>query len=204
MLAVGVLISGRGSNLQAIIDACARKELFARVAVVISNKSDAFGLERARKAGIETVIINSKDRQRIDFEKDMIEVLDARGVELVVLAGFMRVLSTYFIRKYKNRIINIHPALLPSFPGEDAQKQAFDYGVKVTGCTVHLVDEGVDTGPIVVQIPVECQEGDTVETLAARILEQEHKALPRAIQYFAEGRVQVDGRRVKIITRGPK
>jgi phosphoribosylglycinamide formyltransferase-1 len=202
MLALGVLISGRGSNLQAIIDAIARKELFARIAVVISNKADAFGLERAKKAGIDTMVIPSKDRQRIDFEKDMIEILDARGVELVVLAGFMRILSPFFLRKYKNRVINIHPALLPAFPGENAQEQAFNHGVKVTGCTVHIIDENVDTGPIVVQIPVECQEGDTAETLAARILEQEHRALPRAIQYFAEGRVQIDGRKVKIINRG--
>jgi len=202
MLALGVLISGRGSNLQAIIDAITRKELFARIAVVISNKADAFGLERAKKAGIDTMVISSKDRQRIDFEKDLIEILDARGVELVVLAGFMRLLSPFLLRRYKNRVINIHPALLPAFPGENAQEQAFNHGVKVTGCTVHIVDENVDTGPVVVQIPVEVLEGDTTETLAARILEQEHRALPRAIQYFAEGRVQIDGRRVKIITRG--
>ena len=199
MLTIGVLISGRGSNLQAIIDAAARGEITGRVAVVISNKADASGLERARKAGIEALVIPSKGKERTEFERELVEALESRCVELVCLAGFMRVLTPYFIRRFKNRIINIHPALLPSFPGENAQGQAFDYGVKVTGCTVHFVDEGVDTGQVIVQVPVEVREDDTAETLSARILEQEHKAYPRAIQLYAEGRLQVVGRKVKVL-----
>ena len=199
MLTIGVLISGRGSNLQAIIDAAARGEITGRVAVVISNKADASGLERARNAGIEALFIPSKGKERTEFERELAEALESRCVELVCLAGFMRVLSPYFIRRFKNRIINIHPALLPSFPGENAQGQAFDYGVKVTGCTVHFVDEGVDTGQVIVQVPVEVREDDTAETLSARILEQEHRAYPRAIQLYAEGRLQVVGRKVRVL-----
>jgi phosphoribosylglycinamide formyltransferase-1 len=199
MLTIGVLISGRGTNLQAIIDARERGEITGRIAVVISNKPEAYGLERARKHGIEAICIPSKGKERTDFERELAEALEARGVELVCLAGFMRVLTPYFIRRFKHRIMNIHPALLPSFPGEDAQKQAFDYGVKVSGCTVHFVDEGVDTGAIIVQRPVEVGENDDAETLAARILEREHKAYPAAIQLFAEGRLQVSGRRVRVL-----
>lgn len=199
MLTIGVLISGRGSNLQAIIDAAARGEITGRIAVVISNKADAYGLERARKAGIDALCIPSKGKERTDFESELVEALESRGVELVCLAGFMRVLSPYFIRRFKHRIINIHPALLPSFPGENAQAQAFDYGVKVSGCTVHFVDEGVDTGQVIVQVPVEVREDDTAETLSARILEQEHRAFPRAIQLFAEGRLQAAGRKVRVL-----
>ncbi|MEM2868989.1 MAG: phosphoribosylglycinamide formyltransferase [Thermoplasmata archaeon] len=199
MLNLGVLISGRGSNLQAIIDATERGELDARISVVISNKADALGLERARRHGIEALYIPSKGRPREDFEKEVGDELEKRGVELVCLAGFMRILSPYFIRRFRNRIMNIHPALLPSFPGENAQRQALEYGVKVSGCTVHFVDEGVDTGPIIVQIPVRVREDDTPETLAARILEQEHRAYPMAIQLFSEGRLVVEGRRVRIL-----
>jgi phosphoribosylglycinamide formyltransferase-1 len=160
MLNIGVLISGRGSNLQAIIDAIDKEELAARISVVVSNKADAYGLERARVHGIEAVLIPSKGKERTDFEREVAEVLEARGVELVCLAGFMRLLSPYFIRRFKNRIMNIHPALLPAFPGEDAQRQAFEYGSKVTGCTVHFVDEGVDTGPVIIQMPVGVDEED--------------------------------------------
>ncbi|MBM4247998.1 MAG: phosphoribosylglycinamide formyltransferase [Euryarchaeota archaeon] len=199
MLTIGVLISGKGSNLQAIIDAVGRGEITGRVAVVISNKADAYGLERARKAGIEALVIPSRGKERTDFEREVAEALESRGVELVCLAGFMRVLTPYFIRRFKHRIMNIHPALLPSFPGEDAQGQAFAYGVKVTGCTVHFVDEGVDTGPVIVQIPVEVREDDTADTLSGRILEQEHRAFPRAIQLFAEGRLQVTGRKARVL-----
>jgi phosphoribosylglycinamide formyltransferase-1 len=202
MLNIGVLISGRGSNLQAIIDAIKRKELAARMAVVISNKADAYGLERARIHGIEAIFIPSKGKEKTDFERDVVEALEARGVELVCLAGFMRVLSPFFIRRFKNRIMNIHPALLPSFPGEDAQRQALDYGSKVTGCTVHFVDEGVDTGPVIIQRPVTVYEDDTVESLSARILAQEHIAFPAAIQLFAEGRLNILGRKVQV--RPPK
>ena len=199
MLNIGVLISGRGSNLQAIIDAIERKELAARMAVVISNKADAYGLERARIHGIEAIFIPSKGKEKTDFERDVVEALEARGVELVCLAGFMRVLSPFFIRRFKNRIINIHPALLPSFPGEDAQKQALEYGSKVTGCTVHFVDEGVDTGPVIIQRPVAVDEDDTVESLSARILAQEHIAFPAAIQLFAERRLKISGRKVQVL-----
>jgi phosphoribosylglycinamide formyltransferase-1 len=202
MLTIGVLISGRGSNLQAIIDACARGDITGRIAVVISNKPDAYGLERARKAGIEAMVIPSKGRERTDFERELSEALESRCVELVCLAGFMRVLSPYFVRRFKHRIMNIHPALLPSFPGEDAQGQAFSYGVKVAGCTVHFVDEGVDTGQVIVQTPVEVREDDTADTLSARILEQEHRAYPRAIQLFAEGRLQINGRKVRVLPAG--
>jgi phosphoribosylglycinamide formyltransferase-1 len=199
MLTIGVLISGRGSNLQAIIDAVARGEITGRVAVVISNKPDAAGLERARKAGIEAMVIPSKGKERSDFERELAEALESRCVELVCLAGFMRVLTPYFIRRFKHRIMNIHPALLPAFPGEDAQGQAFKYGVKVSGCTVHFVDEGVDTGQVILQVPVPVLEDDTADTLSARILQQEHKAFPRAIQLYAEGRLQVAGRKVKVL-----
>jgi len=199
MLTIGVLISGRGSNLQAIIDAIEREELSARIAVVVSNKADAYGLERARIHGIEAIYIASKGKERSDFERELAEVLEARGVELVCLAGFMRVLSPYFIRRFRNRIMNIHPALLPSFPGEEAQKQAFDYGSKVTGCTVHFVDEGVDTGPVIIQIPVLVDEEDTVESLSSRILELEHRAFPAAIQLFAERRLRIEGRKAHVL-----
>jgi len=199
VLTIGVLISGRGSNLQAIIDAAARGEITGRIAVVISNKPGALGLERARKADIEALVIISKGKERSDFERELAEALESRGVELVCLAGFMRVLSPYFVRRFKHRVMNIHPALLPSFPGEDAQGQAFAYGVKLTGCTVHFVDEGVDTGQVIVQLPVEVREDDTAETLSARILEQEHKAYPRAIQLYAEGRLQISGRKVRVL-----
>ena len=201
MLALGVLISGRGTNLQAIIDAQERGDITARIAVVISNKPGALGLERARKHDIEAICIPSKGKERTDFERELAEALESRGVELVCLAGFMRVLTPYFIRRFKHRIMNIHPALLPSFPGEDAQKQAFDYGVKVSGCTVHFVDEGVDTGPIIVQRAIDVREDDDAGTLAGRILEQEHAAYPAAIQLFAEGRLQVSGRRVRVLPR---
>jgi len=199
MLTIGVLISGRGSNLQAIIDAIEGEELAARIAVVVSNKADAYGLERARVHGIEAVFIPSKGKERTDFEREVAEVLEARGVELVCLAGFMRVLSPYFIRRFKNRIMNIHPALLPSFPGEEAQRQAFDFGSKVTGCTVHFVDEGVDTGPVIIQIPVFIDEEDTVESLSDRILAQEHRAFPAAIQLFADGRLRIEGHKTHIL-----
>lgn len=199
MLTIGVLISGRGSNLQAIIDAIERNELAARIAVVISNRPDAYGLERARIHHIEALCIPSKGRERGDFEMELAEAVESRGVELVCLAGFMRILSPFFIRRFRHRIMNIHPALLPSFPGEEAQRQAFDYGTKVTGCTVHFVDEGTDTGPVIIQIPVQVDEEDTVESLSSRILEQEHRAYPAAIQLYAEKRLKVAGRKVKVL-----
>lgn len=198
---LGVLASGRGSNLQAIIDAIERGTLDAEIKIVISNVENAYALERARKHGIKTTFIEHRKKKRRDFEKELVDVLKKSDVELVILAGFMRILTPYFIKQFENRIMNIHPALLPSFPGLHAQEQAYNYGVKVSGCTVHFVNEDVDGGPIIIQKCVPVHENDTPETLAARILEEEHKAYPEAIQLFAEGRLKIEGRRVRILPK---
>lgn len=196
-LRIGVLASGRGSNLQAIIDAIEAGKLDCRLAVVVSDRADAQALERARKHGTEAVFIDPKGYpNREGFDRAVLVVLVEHQVELVCLAGYMRILTTAFVRVLSGRIMNIHPALLPSFPGLHAQRQAFQYGVKVSGATVHFVDEGVDTGPIICQAAVPVREDDTEETLAARILEQEHQLYPRAIRLYAEGRLEVRGRRV--------
>jgi phosphoribosylglycinamide formyltransferase-1 len=198
-LKIAVLVSGRGSNLQAIIDAIESGKLSATIAIVISDNKDAYALVRAQKHGIKTLFIDPKEfKTREDYDKRIVEHLQKEGVELVALAGFMRILSPYFVNAYKNRIMNIHPALLPSFPGLHGQKQAVDYGVKISGATVHFVDEGCDTGPIILQVPVKVEDDDTEETLSARILEQEHKIYPQAIQLYAEGRLEIIGRKVKI------
>jgi phosphoribosylglycinamide formyltransferase-1 len=198
-LKIAVLVSGRGSNLQAIIDAIESGKVSATIAIVISDKKDAYALVRAQKHGIKTLFIDPKEfKTREDYDKRIVEHLQKEDVELVALAGFMRILSPYFVNAYKNRIMNIHPALLPSFPGLHGQKQAVDYGVKVSGATVHFVDEGCDTGPIILQVPVRVEDDDTEETLSARILEQEHKIYPLAIQLYAEGRLEIIGRKVKI------
>lgn len=198
-LKIGVLVSGRGSNLQAIIDAIESGKVEATIAIVISDNKNAYALVRAQKYGLKTLFLDPKEfKKREDYDKRIVEHLQQEGVELVILAGFMRLLSPYFINAYKFRIMNIHPALLPSFPGLHAQKQALDYGVKVSGVTVHFVDEGCDTGPIILQVAVKVEDDDTVETLAARILEQEHKIYPQAIQLFAEGKLEMRGRIVKI------
>ena len=197
---IGVLVSGRGSNLQAIMDHIAAGDLPVEIAVVISDKENARALERAAKAGIKTVVVARKSCADTDeFESKIHEALAAAGCELVVLAGFMRILSGSFVSKWQHKIINIHPALLPSFPGLDAQGQAVDYGVKFSGCTVHFVDEGTDSGPIILQKVVSVLDDDTEETLAARILEQEHKAMPEALKLWAEGRLQINGRKVTIL-----
>jgi phosphoribosylglycinamide formyltransferase-1 len=197
---LGVLISGRGSNLQAIIDAIADGRLDARIAVVISNRADAAGLARAHKAGIETLVIDHRDKTRFpsreDFDRELVGQLKARGVALVCLAGFMRLLSPVFVAAFPNAILNIHPSLLPSFPGLDAQLQAWTHGVKVSGATVHLVTSDLDAGPIVVQKAVPVVDGDTAETLAARILVEEHKLYPEAIRLILDGRWRLDGRRL--------
>jgi len=196
-LRLGVLASGGGSNLQAIIDRCRDGSLQAEIAVVIANNPDAGALERARLAGIAARCINHRDfAGREAFDAALVTALREAGVELVVLAGFMRLISRVLLDAYPLRIINIHPALLPAFPGLHVQQQALDYGARFSGCTVHFVDGGVDTGPIIIQAVVPVLPGDTAETLAARILEQEHRIYPRAIQLFAEGRVRVDGRSV--------
>ena len=193
---IGVLISGRGSNLQALVDAQARGELGGVIAVVVSNEETAAGLERARRAGIPTVVRDHRGRRREEYDGELVAVLRERGVELVCLAGFMRLLSPVFIRAFPGRILNVHPALLPAFPGLDAQRQAFEHGVKISGATVHLVDEGLDSGPIVAQEAVPVRSADTPEALAARILEAEHRIYPRAVRLLLEGRCRVEGRRV--------
>lgn len=196
----GVLVSGRGSNLQAILDRIADGYLPLEVKVVISDKADAYALERAAKAGISTVVVSRKEcSSKEEFEDKIHAALEAAGCELVVLAGFMRILSGAFVNKWQHKLINIHPALLPSFPGLDAQGQALRYGVKFSGCTVHFVDEGTDSGPIILQKVVPVLQDDTEETLAARILEQEHQAMPEALKLWAENKLIIDGRHVKVL-----
>ena len=198
-LVLGILASGRGSNLQAILDAIAAGRCPARVAVVVSDRKDAPALDRARRAGIRTVHLDPHAfPDRVTFDEAVAAVLDEHGVALVCLAGYMRVLSPEFVRRYRARILNVHPALLPAFPGLHAQRQALERGVRVAGATVHVVDEGVDTGPIVLQGAVPVLDGDTEETLSARILVEEHRLYPEAIRLFAEGRVEVTGRRVRV------
>ena len=196
MPGVGVLISGRGSNLQALVDAARRGELGGEVAVVVSNVGSAPGLERARQAGIPAVFRDHRGKKREDFDAELVEILRAHQVDLVCLAGFMRLLSPVFVRAFPGRVVNIHPALLPAFPGLEAQRQAWEHGVKVSGATVHLVDEGLDSGPIVAQEAVAVLSIDTPETLAARILEVEHRLYPRAVRLLLEGRCRVESRRL--------
>ena len=199
LLRIGVLASGGGTNLQAIIDRCQDGALAAEIAVVITNNPGAGALDRARKAGIKTLCINHRDfSQREAFDNTVVSALQENEIDLVVLAGFMRIITQTFIDAFPERIINIHPALLPAFPGLHVQQQAIDYGARFSGCTVHFVDGGVDTGPIIMQAVVPILPDDTADALAARILEQEHQAYPRAIQLIAEGRVRVDGRLVII------
>jgi len=198
-LPIGVLISGSGTNLQAIIDAIESRRLDAQIAVVLSNKADAYGLVRAQNHGIATEILDHKQfPSREAYDQAVVDGLRARGVELVVLAGFMRLLSPVFIKAYSSRIMNIHPALLPSFPGLHVQKQAVEHGVRFSGCTVHFVNEECDEGPIIIQAVVPVFADDSEESLAARILKQEHRIYPRAIQLYAEGRLRVEGRRVLV------
>ena len=196
---IGVVVSGRGSNLQSIIDHIAEGKLNVEVAVVVSDHKEAFALERAAKAGIPTAVVERKGcKDKAEFEDKIDAALRDKGAEVVVLAGFMRILTGHFISRWENKIINIHPALLPSFKGVDAQGQAVDYGVKIAGCTVHFVDEGTDTGPIILQKAVPVFDDDTEETLAARILIEEHKALPEAIQLWADGKLTIKGRKVYV------
>jgi phosphoribosylglycinamide formyltransferase-1 len=196
-LKIGVLASGNGTNLQAIIDGRERGELSAEVVCVITNKANAFALERAKNHGIPAIHLNHKDfTGREAYDAATVEVLKTYGVELVVLAGYMRIITRVLLNAFPMAVMNIHPALLPSFPGLDAQKQALDHGAKLTGCTVHFVDEGTDTGPIIIQAAVPILADDTVETLSQRIHIQEHRIYPQAIQLFATGRLTVSGRRV--------
>lgn len=196
---LGVLASGGGTNLQALIDHCQNPDFPAKIALVIANNPDAGALERARCAGIPARCINHRDfAGREEFDAALVTALREAGVELVVLAGFMRIITQVMLDAFPLKIINIHPALLPAFPGLHVQQQAIDYGARFSGCTVHFVDGGVDTGPIIIQAVVPIVQGDTADALAARILEQEHRIYPRAIQLLAEGRVKVAGRCVSI------
>jgi phosphoribosylglycinamide formyltransferase-1 len=192
---IGVLVSGRGSNLQALIDAARRGELGGEVAVVVSNVETAPALERARGAGIPTAFRDHRGKKREAFDAEIVEILRAHHVDLVCLAGFMRLLSPVFVRAFPGRIVNIHPALLPAFPGLDAQRQALEHGAKVSGATVHIVDEGLDSGPIVAQEAVRVRSSDTPESLAERILEAEHRLYPRAVRTLLAGRWRIEGRR---------
>jgi len=202
-LRLGVLVSGGGTDLQSILDAVAAGRLDAEVRLVLSNRPKAGALERAARAGVPGLCISHKPFEtREAFEEAMLGALRQHGVEWVALAGFMRVLTGHFLRAYPGRVVNIHPALLPAFPGVDAQRQAFEHGVKLTGCTVHFVDEGVDTGPIIGQAVVPVLEGDDVEALRHRILEEEHRLYPRVLQLLAEGRVVREGRRTRVAVGG--
>ena len=192
---IAILISGRGSNMVAILDAIGEGRLDADAAVVISNVESAPGLTKARERGVETVVVSHRGLTREEHDNKIVAVLERRGFSLVCLAGYMRLLGPSFVRAFENRILNIHPSLLPAFPGIDAQRQALDHGVKLTGCTVHLVDEQLDHGPIVMQRAVEVLDDDTVETLSGRVLQQEHRIYPEAIaRVLCEG-FRVEGRR---------
>jgi phosphoribosylglycinamide formyltransferase 1 len=202
-LRLAVLASGRGSNLQAIIDAIESRVLQAQIVAVISNKRESVALERARKHGLPDLFVDPKPfagrpDSRDAYDRALLQVLEQRQVELVLMAGYMKIVTAVLVNAYANRMMNIHPSLLPSFPGLDVQKKAIDWGCKLAGCTVHFVTEGVDEGPIILQAAVPILDSDTPEILAARILEQEHRIFPRAVQLFAEGRLKVDGRRVLI------
>ncbi len=193
---LGILLSGRGSNFEAIADSVKAGKLHAEIAIVISNRTDAPGLQSAKRRGLNAQLIPSKGRVREEHDADVIAALHHAQVDLICLAGYMRLLSPDFIRAFPNRIINIHPSLLPAFPGMDAQKQALEYGVKVTGCTVHFVDEHLDHGAIILQKTVPVLDGDDVHSLSARILEQEHTAYSEAIGLLLSGDVEIQGRTV--------
>ena len=198
-LNIAVLVSGSGTNLQSIIDAVESGKLNAAIKVVISDNPEAYALVRAKKHGLETaVLVKDGLKNREDYDARLVDILNAAKVELVCLAGFMRILSPVMIRAYQMRIMNIHPSLLPSFVGLDVQKKAVDYGVKFSGCTVHFVTEGLDSGPIIIQAVVPLKDADTGATLASRILAEEHKIYPQAIKLYAEGRLNVLGRTVRI------
>ncbi|HVN78048.1 MAG TPA: phosphoribosylglycinamide formyltransferase [Terriglobia bacterium] len=193
---LGILLSGRGSNFEAIADHIDRGELDAEIAVVISNVEQAPGLQKACQRGLETIFLGSKGVPREEYDRRIVVVLKQKSVDLVCLAGFMRLLSPVLVQAFPNRILNIHPALLPAFPGLEAQKQALEYGVRVSGCTVHIVDEGLDSGPIILQAVVPVLDDDTEEALAERILKEEHKLYSKAIGLVLEGQFRIEGRRI--------
>ncbi|HEV2207108.1 MAG TPA: phosphoribosylglycinamide formyltransferase [Candidatus Acidoferrales bacterium] len=194
---IGVLLSGRGSNFEALADSVAARRIpNAEIAIVISNRESAPGIEKARARGITAKVIPSTGLQREAYDKLVVEALRGSKVDLVCLAGYMRLLSPYFVAAFPNRILNIHPSLLPAFPGLEAQRQALEHGVKFTGCTVHFVDENLDAGPILVQAVVPVKDCDTVETLSERVLEEEHRIYTEAVRIVLEGRYRIEGRRV--------
>ncbi len=198
---LAVCISGSGTNLQAILNACAEKQIDARVAVVFSNIPNATGLERAAKVGVPTEVLNHTGMKREEFDSATVALLGKYKPDLVCLAGYMRVITPVFLNAFPHKVMNIHPALLPSFPGTHAQEQAFNYGVRVTGCTTHFVDPGTDTGPVICQETVPVLDDDTVDTLKKRILAKEHVIYPKSIQLFAEGRLKIQGRKVIILPK---
>lgn len=200
MVNLGVLVSGSGSNLQAIIDNIEARRLEARIKIVISNVPHVLALERANKHGIPSMVISHQGYKREDFDQKLVEVLKGHDVELVIMAGYMRLVTSTLLRAFPMRVMNIHPALLPAFPGAQVWQAEVDYGVKFAGCTVHFVDEGEDTGPIIIQAVVPVYDDDTADILNARILKQEHKIYSQAIQLYAEGRLEIQGRRV--LTKG--
>jgi phosphoribosylglycinamide formyltransferase-1 len=202
-LPIAVLVSGSGSNLQSIIDCIQAGRLDARIKLVISNKPDAYGLQRAEKHGIPArVLVHGEYPSREEYDADLAQIIRQSGAENVILAGFMRILSPVFIRAFENRILNIHPALLPAFPGVNGQKQAHEYGVRISGCSVHFVDEKMDNGPIIIQAAVPCYPQDHAETLKERILSFEHRIYPQAVNWLAENRLQIQGRKV-FVSRAP-
>lgn len=197
MKRIAVLLSGRGSNFEAIAESVRTGRILdAELTIVVSNRESVGGIEKARQRGIEAVVIPSKGKQREEYDREVVALLKEKKIDLVCLAGFMRLLSPYFVQEFRHRILNIHPALLPSFPGLEAQKQALEWGVKFSGCTVHLVDEHLDAGPIICQAVVPVEDGDTEETLAARILREEHRIYAEAINLVLSGRYRIEGRRV--------
>ena len=207
MIKLAVLASGGGTDLQSVIDASEKNEIDAKVVVVISDRENAFALERAKKHSIDACFVNPKNKNREEHEKEVSEIIDKHNVDLIVLAGYLRMLTPYFISKYRNKIINIHPALLPFFGGkgmygERVHKAVLDSGMKISGCSVHFVDETIDGGPIIIQKAVEIKDDDTAETLASRVLEEEHKILPKAIQLFAEKRLRIEGKKVRVLPKG--
>lgn len=196
---VSFLVSGRGSNFSVVAEKIKKGEIPAKLGILISDKADAKALDMANEFGMESYFVNPKNfKTREEHEREMCRLLKKAGTDLVVAAGYMRLLTSYFIREYRNRIINIHPALLPAFPGVNAQKQAFDYGVKIAGCTTHFVDEGTDSGPIILQSAVPVLPDDTLDSLSIKILREEYKILPESVRLFCEGKLKVSGRSVKI------
>jgi phosphoribosylglycinamide formyltransferase-1 len=196
---VSFLASGRGSNFTIVAKKIIDKSINAKLGILLSDQPDAKALEIAKEFGMQSFYINPKEfPSREEHEKEISRHFDEAGTDLIIAAGYMRILTSFFVRKYRNKIINIHPALLPAFPGVHSQKQAFDYGVKITGCTTHFIDEGTDTGPIIMQVAVPVLNEDTEESLSARILKEEHRILPESVRLFCEGKLVVSGRRVLI------